>query len=223
MFQKSQQIVQIELQPAKKLAGILNRLQEYEEAWDSRKDMQTTGFIKPKSPASIKFVKNAKLIIHHLLVKNESLVDVSSAFKISPKKLQECIRYYLTRCEHRLPKHRQKVQLKKIKEDFISFNLKFLLKKTRGQYLTVKTMTFRLKEEFEKQRENFDGLVQNDSFINPKSVTKVLKTVLRFSWRANAIRAPKALSEANVELRNDFPRLIHVLEKLKILIVYVDE
>ena len=181
---------------------------EYEEAWDERNQYMPSRFVNPKAPASKRFIKDSKLIINHLLVQNESLEDVSKAFNLPQQKLQECIRYYITRRNGKLEAFKDKERVRKFKEDFIAINLRYFLTQRVGRHTTVKVMVSHLKAAFEHLNDMHDYPVNSAGFINQKSVRKVLKTTLRYSWRANTIRAPKAYSPENVELRKSFPRLI---------------
>lgn len=203
--------------------SILNRLEEYEDAYEQRSDFRTSKFVDPKAPSSIKFIRESKLIINHLLVQNESIEDVSKAFRIPQSNLQECMRYYFTRKDDKMKAYKNSVHIKMFKQKFISLHLEHFLKQRKGMYTPVKAMVSHLKSRFEHLSQFSDFPVLNKSFINPKSVTKVLKTVLRYSWRANTVRAPKAYDPKNVRLRKAFPRLFAALDKIRILPIYVDE
>ena len=205
------------------LDGIENALKSGDLTRQKSKSHFKNSFFRPIKHASHIFVKNAGLIMTHLLDNDVSIKDVGKLYGVNEKSLQESMRYYLFRCGDRIEKRKRRQKLKLKHNELIAEALQAYLRSRKGMCTTLRMMIDHLKDHFKETitENREEGIKMN--MINRARVTKILKEDMEYTWRENCIRDVRADNSRLVAIRKVFPQLLDKLTNLGYNLIYIDE
>ena len=181
-----------------------------------------SNIFKPTSLASRIFVDNARSILTDLSNNGARIKEVSERYGVREKSLRDSMRYYLFRSGPQVEARTKKLKLSIKNEQTLTEDLETYLCSRRGQYTNLKMMVDHLKGNFKGAPWNHE-LSPASNFINRARVARILKEKLRYTWRKNWLRDPRADNPELVEMRKVFPELLKKLGGLGYNLIYIDE
>ena len=152
-----------------------------------------------------------------------TIKNVSEQYGVDVKSLRDSMRYYLFRWGPRIEKMRRRLKHRLKYDQIIAEELEAYLCSRKGRYTNLKMMVDHLKTNFTGTIVEKEDQRLAENTINRARVAKILKDELKYTWRKNCIRDPRANNSKLVEMRKVSPQLLGKLIRLGYNLIYIDE